>query len=43
MRRIAGTLRNGKGGEGPVRLMSVLGTWKHRAEDPSSKLYAPLS
>lgn len=43
MRRIVGTLRNRKWVEGPARLISLLGTWKHRAESPSSKHYAPLN
>jgi transposase len=43
LRKIVGTLRNGKGAEALARLLSVLGTWKLRDENPSAKLYAALS
>jgi transposase len=43
IRKIIGTLRNWKGAEAFARLLSVLGTWKLRGENPSAKLYAALS
>ncbi|MGI0128878.1 MAG: IS66 family transposase, partial [Thermoplasmata archaeon] len=43
IRKIIGTLRNGKGAEALARLLTVLGTWKLRGENPSMKLYAALS
>ncbi|EQD49775.1 transposase IS66 family [mine drainage metagenome] len=43
IRKIIGTLRNWKGAKAFARLLSVLGTWKLRGENPSTKLYAALS
>ncbi|MHB8352723.1 MAG: IS66 family transposase, partial [Thermoplasmata archaeon] len=43
IRKIVGTLRNEKGAGALARLLSVLGTWKLRGENPSTKLYAALS
>lgn len=43
IRKIIGTLRNWKGAEAFARLLSVLGTWKLRRENPARKLYAALS
>ena len=43
IRKIIGTLRNWKGAEAFARLLSVLGTWKLRGENPSANLYAALS
>ena len=42
IRKIIGTLRNGKGAEVFARLMSVLGTWRARGKDPAVRLYAAL-
>ncbi len=43
IRKIIGTLRNWKGAEAFTRLLSVLGTWKLRGENPATKLYAAVS
>ena len=43
IRKIIGTLRNWNGAEAFARLLSVLGTWKLRGENPTAKLYAALS
>ena len=43
IRKIIGTLRNWKGAEAFARLLSVLGTWKLRGENPATKLYAAVS
>ena len=43
IRKIIGTLRNKKGAQALTRLLSVIGTWKLRGENPSAKLYAALS
>jgi transposase len=43
IRKIIGTLRNGKGAEVFARLMSVLGTWRTQGRDPAARLYASLS
>jgi len=43
IRKIIGTLRNSRGAEALARLLSVLGTWKLRGEDPSVNLYAVFS
>ena len=43
IRKIVGTLRNGRGAEMLARLLSIFGTWKLRGENPSAKLYAALS
>ena len=43
IRKIVGTLRNGKGAEMLAKLLSVFGTWKLRGENPSAKLHAALS
>jgi transposase len=43
IRKIIGTLRNWKGAEAFARLLSVLGTWKLREENSSTKLYTALS
>jgi len=42
IRKIIGTLRNGKGAEVFARLMSVLGTWRAKGRDPAVRLYAAL-
>ena len=43
IRKIVGTLRNREGAEALSRLLSVIGTWKLRGEDPAKNLYATLS
>jgi transposase len=43
IRKIIGTLRNARGAQVFARLMSVIGTWKLRGENPAAKLYAALS
>ena len=43
IRKIIGTLRNWDGAKAFARLLSVLGTWKLRGENPSAKLYTALS
>ena len=43
IRKIVGTLRTGEGAEAWARLLSVLGTWKLRGKNPSTKLYSALS
>jgi len=43
IRKIIGTLRNWKGAKALARLLSVLGTWKLRGENPATQLYATLS
>jgi transposase len=43
VRKIVGTLRNTKGAEAFAHLLTVLGTWKLRGEDPSRNLYAALT
>ena len=43
IRKIIGTLRNWKGAKAFARLLSVLGTWKLRGENPATKLYAVVS
>ena len=43
VRKIVGTLRNGRGAEALTRLWSVLGTWRLRGENPSTRLYAVLT
>ena len=43
IRKIIGTLRYWKGAEAFTRLLSVLGTWKLRGENPATKLYAAVS
>jgi transposase len=43
IRKIIGTLRNGRGAEVFARLMSVLGTWRTKGKDPAARLYAALS
>jgi transposase len=43
IRKIVGTLRNPRGAEVFARLLSVLGTWKLRQEDPLAKLHAALN
>ncbi len=43
LRKIVGTLRNATGAEALARLMSVLGTWKLRGENPTTRLHAALS
>lgn len=43
IRKIMGTLRKAEGAEVFARLLSVLGTWKLRGEDPGSRLSATLS
>lgn len=43
IRKIVGTLRNEDGARALTRLLSVLGTWKLRGEDPARNLYAALS
>ncbi len=43
IRKIIGTLRNGKGAEALTRLQSVLETWKLRRESTSANLDAVLS
>ena len=42
IRKIVGTLRTGEGAEAWTRLLSVIGTWKLRGEDPAKNLYAAL-
>jgi transposase len=42
IRKIIGTLRNGKGAEVFARLMSVIGTWRTKGKDPALRLYAAL-
>jgi hypothetical protein len=43
IRKIIGTLRNGKGAEVFARLLSVLGTWRTKGKDPAAPLYAALA
>jgi hypothetical protein len=43
IRKILGTLRNGKGAEVFARLMSVIGTWRTKGIDPAAGLYAALT
>ena len=43
IRKIIGTLRNWKGAEAFTRLLSVLGMWKLRGENPATKLCAAVS
>ncbi len=43
IRKIIGTLRNWRGAEAFARLLSVLGTWKLRGENPSARLRAVLA
>jgi transposase len=43
VRKIIGTLRNGRGANVFARLMSVIGTWRARGDDPSVKLYNALN
>jgi transposase len=43
VRKIIGTLRNARGAKVFARLMSVIGTWRTRGEDPSKKLYNSLN
>lgn len=43
VRKIVGTLRNAKGAAVFARLMTVLGSWRARGEDPTVRLYAALS
>jgi transposase len=42
VRKIIGTLRNGRGAEVFARLMSVIGTWRTKGMDPAARLYAAL-
>ena len=43
IRKIVGTLRNGRGAKALAQLLSVIVTWKLRGEDPAKNLYAALS
>jgi transposase len=43
VRKIVGTLRNAQGANVFARLMSVIGTWRTRGDDPSVKLYNALN
>jgi transposase len=43
IRKIVGTLRNWRGANAFARLLSILGTWKLRGENPAKNLYAALS
>jgi transposase len=43
IRKIVGTLRNARGAEVFARLLSTLGTWRARGENPAERLYAALS
>ncbi|MCI4373597.1 MAG: IS66 family transposase [Thermoplasmata archaeon] len=43
IRKIIGTLRNWTGAEAFARMLSVLGTWKLRGENATTKLYAALN
>jgi hypothetical protein len=43
IRKIIGTLRNWKGAGAFARLLSVLGTWKLRDENPATRLYTALT
>ncbi len=43
IRKIIETLMNWKGAEAFARLLSVLGTWKLRGENPRTELYVALS
>ena len=43
IRKIIGTLRNWRGAEAFPRLLSVLGTWKLRGENPMTKIYSALN
>lgn len=43
VRKIVGTLRNAKGAAVFARLMTVLGSWRARGEDPAVRLYTALS
>jgi hypothetical protein len=42
IRKIIGTLRNGRGAEVFARLMTVLGTWRTKGKDPAVRLYSAL-
>jgi transposase len=42
IRKIIGTLRNGRGAEVFSRLMSVLGTWRTQGKNTATQLYAAL-
>lgn len=43
IRKIVGTLRNYEGATALTRLLSVIGTWKLRGEDPAKNLYVALN
>ncbi len=43
IRKIVGTLRNTEGTSALTRLLSVIGTWKLRGEDPARDLYTALN
>ena len=43
IRKIVGTLQNTEGTNALTRLLSVIGTWKLRGEDPARNLYATLN
>ena len=43
VRKIVGTLRNGRGADVFARLMSVLGTWRTRGKDTTAELFASLN
>jgi len=43
VRKIIGTLRNERGANVFARLMSIVGTWRTRGEDPAVKLYNALN
>jgi transposase len=42
VRKIMGTLRNGRGAEVFARVMTVLGTWRTKGMDPAARLYRAL-
>lgn len=43
VRKIVGTLRNAKGAAVFARLMTVVGSWRARGEDPAVRLSSALS
>lgn len=43
VRKIVGTLRNARGAEVFSRLLTVMGSWRARGENPADRLYAALT
>lgn len=43
VRKIVGTLRNARGADVFSRLLTVLGSWRARGENPADRLYAALT